>query len=261
MQCLKECINEIRAWMSHYKLKLNDDKTEFLVMSSSRKVSQFSDLELEIGDSSISTSQSARNLGVVMDNVMSMDKQVNAICKSAHHQLRSIGAMRKYLTVDVTRQLIHAFVTSRLDYCNSLLYGISDKSMKKLRRVQNTAARIVTLSRKYDHITPILKTLHWLPVNLRIEFKILLLTYKSLNELAPVYLRDLLVKHEPSRALRSSNKNLLALPSTKTKATYGDKAFSNTAPRLWNSLPIEIRNANSVHSFKRLLKTFLFTKF
>jgi hypothetical protein len=187
-------------------------------------------------------------------------RQVTAVCKSAYYQLHNIGSIRKYLSRDVAAQLIHSFVTSRLDYCNSLLYGISDKSLKRLRKVQNTAARIVTLSRKYDHITPVLKTLHWLPVHLRIDFKILLLKYKVVNGVAPAYLCELLVPYVPARSLRSSSVILLVVPKTRT-TTYGDRSFSAVAPKLWNGLPDVIRTADSVQSFKRLLKTHLFVQF
>jgi len=257
---LEKCIDEIRAWMTAYKLKLNDDKTEFMIISSRHMLKKFEGLSLHIGATEVSSVRAARSLGVMMDTVMNMDAQVTAVCKSAYYQLHNIGSIRKYLSRDVAAQLIHSFVTSRLDYCNALLYGISDKSLKRLRKVQNTAARIVTLSRKYDHITPVLKTLHWLPVHLRIDFKILLLTYKVVNGVAPAYLCELLVPYVPVRSLRSSSAALLVVPKTRT-TTYGDRSFSAVAPKLWNGLPDVIRTADSVQSFKRLLKTHLFVQF
>ena len=204
---------------------------------------------------------SVRNLGVMFDSVMNMDAQVTAICKSAYHQLHNIGCIRRYLTADVTAQLVHAFVTSRLDYCNSLLNGITDKSLKRLRKVQNTSARIITLTRKYDHITPIFKSLHWLPINLRIEFKILLLAYKALHGLAPAYLSELISWHQPMMNLRSTNQDLLVVPSCKTSPTFGDRAFSMAAPRLWNELPRDLRSAKTLGTFKNKLKTYLFRKY
>ena len=106
--------------------------------------------------------------------------------------MRKIGSIRSFLTNEAAAQLVHSFVTSRLDYGNSLLYGIDGASLDKLQRLQNTAARIVSLTKKYDHITPVLKQLHWLPVRLRIKFKIILLAFKALNDLAPSYLKSLL---------------------------------------------------------------------
>ena len=109
-------------------------------------------------------------------------------------------------------KLVHAFMTSRLDYCNALLAGCPASSINKLQLVQNAAARVLTRSRKYDHITPILSSLHWLPIKFRIDYKVLLMTYKALNGLAPVYLTDLLSPYNPSRSLRSQNSGLLVVP-------------------------------------------------
>ena len=137
------------------------------------------------------------------------------------------------------------------------LYGIPEELIRKLQRVQNNAARVITLTKKYDHITPVLKELHWLPVRKRIEFKILLLAYKCLHGTAPSYLRELLKEYVPPRTLRSTSKNLLCETRNNMK-TYGDRSFSACAPKLWNQLPDNIRAAGSVAIFKRQLKTHLF---
>ena len=140
-----------------------------------------------------------------------MAPQVTAICKSAFYHLRKISLIRKYLTVDAAQLLVQALVTSKLDYCNSLLYGSPKYLIKQLQRVQNAAARVVTVSPKFYHITPVLKNLHWLPIDLRIEFKILTITFKALHDLAPAYIKNLLKNYYPPRDLRSSKKNLLVV--------------------------------------------------
>lgn len=257
---LEMCIDEIRSWMTSCKLKINDSKTEFMILSTKQLKCLFDELVFKIGDSIISPSSKVKNLGVVIDSQLAMDAQVSAICRSAYFQLHNIGSIRKYLTTEVASQLIHSFVTSRLDYCNSLLFGMSQYSLRKLNRVQNTAARVLTLSKKFDHITPILKDLHWLPVNLRIEFKILLLVYKAMNKKAPTYIQELLQEYNPTRSLRSANQGKLLVPKTRL-VSYGDRAFSVVGPRLWNSLPIKIQNCPSVNSFKKNLKTHLFKQF
>ena len=152
---------------------------------------------------------------------------------------------------------MNAFVTSRLDSCNSLLIGLPRKDIQRLQHIQNSAARLVTLSKRYDHITPVLHDLHWLPIAQRIEFKVLLTTFKILMDLAPTYLAELVNTYVPSRTLRSSSQNLLQVPAPRTK-TYGQRAFSTMAPMLWNALPINIRKATSVPQFKNLLKKHLF---
>ena len=182
------------------------------------------------------------------------------MCKGSYFQLRNIGLIRKYLSSDTAAQLVHAFVTSRLDYANSLLYGVPDIHLDKLQRVQNTAARVISLTRKYDHITPVLKSLHWLPVKLRIDFKILLLVFKIINDMAPSYLVSLISYKSHPRSLRSLTHNELVEPRSRL-TTYGDRAFSIVAPPLWNKLPKDIRVSTSLVLFKKKLKTHLYRKF
>ena len=167
--------------------------------------------------------------------------------------------IRKYLDIDATKTLVHAYVTSRLDYCNSLVYGMAKEFTEKLQRVQNTAARLITRTRKFDHITPILKDLHWLPIVERIKYKVLLLAYKAQHGLAPKYLEDLVVPYVPPRDnLRSKDQHLLEDKVRTKLKSYGDRSFRKAAAVLWNALPLYLRMAKSVTIFKSQLKTYLF---
>ena len=179
-----------------------------------------------------------------------MVPQVTATSKSAFYHLRKIRLIRKHLTFDLAQLLARAVVTSKLDYCNSLLYGLPKNVIKQLQRVQNAAARVVTLSPKFCHITPVLANLHWLSIYLRIELKILIVTCKTLHGLAPSYIKDLVQSYLPARDLRSSKKNLLVVPVFNINS-YGRRAFSVASPLLWNSLPQHIRDAGSLDIFKR----------
>ena len=200
---------------------------------------------------------SARSLGVVLDRHLTLSSHVNNVCKSASLAIRNIGRIRRYLSQNDTERLVHAFVTSKLDSCNSLIYGLPACQEAKLQRIQNSAARLVAGVKKFDHISPVLNNLHWLTVRKRITFKILLITYKALHGLAPTYLSELLTVYKPSRCLRSEISNLLVVPKCRTKL-YGERAFAVAAPTLWNKLPSEIKNSASVAAFKTSLKTFLF---
>ncbi|KAL3066517.1 hypothetical protein OYC64_016470 [Pagothenia borchgrevinki] len=172
--------------------------------------------------------------------------------------VKNIARLRPSLSDSVAQTLIHAFITSRLDYCNGVLSGVHSKTLARLQYVQNSAVRLLTRTKPWQHITPTLIHLHWLPVKSRIHFKTLLLTYKSLHTIAPQYLTDLLHPYTPSRSLRSSDTGLLSIPRSRLR-TVGDRAFSVAAPTLWNALPPEIRNAASLDIFKSALKAHLFT--
>ena len=177
---------------------------------------------------------------------------------SCSKTLRNIGKIRKHLDRATAERLVHAFVSSRFDNCNSLLFGLPLYPIERLQRIQNTAARVVTLSSIKEHITPILNDLHWLTIHNRIKFKLLLLTYKVLNGFAPTYLSELIQPYKNHRNLRSNNQYLLRVPKSKT-TTFGDRAFSVCAPKLWNNLPSDFKSSPSIDIFKKKLKTYLFS--
>ena len=144
-----------------------------------------------------------------------------------------------------------------MDCNNATLYGLPAVQYNRLQRMFNIAARILTLTKRTEHITPILRSLHWLPIEKRVQYKILLLTFKTVHNLAPPYLCELIKPYTNARHLRSSSMNLLHVPKTRTK-TFGDRAFSVAAPVLWNALPASVRSIDSVNVFKKRLKTILF---
>jgi hypothetical protein len=254
---IHRCISDIRTWMIKNRLKINDDKTEFLVITSPRAT--FSDeVNLCIGQEAINPSRSCKSLGVMFDEHIQMDAFIRNTCRAAHYHLRNIGAVRNLLPTSAVIQLVHSLVTSRIDYCNSLLSGVPLYMTDQLQRVHNTAARIVTRSNP-EHITPVLESLHWLKIRYRIRFKILLLTYKCINGLAPEYLSDLVIPYCPKRVLRSASQCRLKIQDSRLK-TQGDRSFRVASQKEWNQLPLDIKLAPSVESFKNRLKTFLFTE-
>ena len=184
---------------------INDAKTEFLVIGTQQQLSKLTISNIRVGDVTISSSIHVRNLGSWFDSRLCMDKHITSTCSASFYHIHNIRKISKYLSRDALVILIHAFITSRLDYCNSLFYGLPDSQLIKLQRVQNTAARIVYGASRRSHITPILRQLHWLPIYFRIQFKILLLTFKALHNLAPRYITDLLsIKTHSHYSLRSN---------------------------------------------------------
>ncbi|KAL8578691.1 hypothetical protein ACOMHN_045680 [Nucella lapillus] len=176
------------AKTTHYssknKLQLNDDKTECLLFDPSESVA--APLSLNIGSSNIAFSKSARNLGVIFDKDLSMHEQVKKICQLAYFEIRKISSVRHYLTTDATKTLVSSLVISRLDYCNSLLAGVTLDLLNKIQKVQNCAARLICRLSKRDHITPFLRN-HWLPISTRIDYKVACICFSFFDGTSPKY--------------------------------------------------------------------------
>ena len=255
---METCIEEVRHWMSQNKLKLNDSKTEFMVISKTSRSKNVANINsINIGPINVPVTNSARNIGCMLDSNLNMEAQINSVIKSCYANLYNIARIRHCLTLEAAATLVNAQITSRLDNFNSILYGIPGNQIHRLQLVQNNAARLVTGIRKQDHISPVLKHLHWLPIIYRIDFKITSLCFKALNDLAPKYLSSLLIPYVKDRELRSSSKANLDKPKTKLK-TYGDRSFAYAAPTLWNKLPEHMHKIDKLDTFKCALKTHMF---
>lgn len=226
---LESCMADVHDWMLARSLKLNLDKCEFLIFGSKVQLSKVNINCISFSGHIIHLSQTCRNLGVMFDSLMTMSVQVSNICRSVRYQLR-IGFIRKYLSKSATEKLVHALISSRLDFGNALLINLPQNLLSKLQKLQNAAARIVSLTTKRTHISPVLQSLHWLPVKDRIVFKILLLTFHCVHGSAPQYLISLIQNYTPARPLRSSTSNFLVTP--KITKTWGERSFAYSSPKL-----------------------------
>ncbi len=253
---LQTCIKAVRNWMTTNFLKLNEEKTEFMYFASPYYSKRLSEPSLQVGNDLVNCSSSVRNLGAFFDRTMSMVEHVTKTTKAAYFQLRKIRYIRKYLSKSNTEKLVHAFISSRLDLNNALLYGITSTQTKILQKIQNSAARLITGVHIRVEMTPVLRSLHWLPIEKRKVFKICLLVYKCLNGMAPTYLSDIILPLRIDGGLRSTTNSLLKVHITRTN--FGERAFSISGPFLWNRLPTSVRQSGSLGSFKTNLKTILF---
>ena len=251
------CIHDVLDWMTSNKLKLNTDKTEVMPAGTSSQLKLIDTNSANIGGTDIKFKDSVKYLGVNIDQTLSLQNHITSICRTSFLELRRIASLRPYLSKEATKRLISALVTSRLDYCNSALTGLPSEQISRLQRVQNSAARLVLKKKKCEHITPLLKELHWLPVKFRCQFKTATLAYRHFDGTLPKYLSDSLHTYQSSRSLRSSSEKLLIVPKRNLK-TVGERSFSFLAPTIWNSLPATIRNLPDLEKFRSHLKTHLF---
>jgi hypothetical protein len=255
---MQDCLADIRLWMNENMLKLNDSKTEFMVIGKKMSLQKLpAKRQILIGTECVTATDKAKNIGVVFDTSLSMADQINSICRSSYFQLHNISKIRPFLNKKATATVVHALVTSKLDNCNSLLYGCPDNLLQKLQMIQHNAARLIHRKRQ-GHVTPLLMELHWLPIESRIDYKICLLVFKCQNKTAPSYLQNLVTPYQPKREnLRSATSHRMDPPKVKQKRA-GERSFLYAAAKVWNTLPLDLKMCPSVDVFKTSLKTFLF---
>ena len=255
---MEKCLVAVRCWMLCNKLKLNDSKTEVMIVMRNDQRKKVKNIRLKIGESFIVPSKCVRNLGGVLDDELSMENQVKSVVRSANFHIRRISKIRSFLDNDTCAKVINATITSRLDYHNGLLLGVHDKLIRPLQVVQNNAARLLTRSGRREHISPTLQRLHWLPIKQRTAFKVLTIIHKALHdEHSPQYLSTMFSVYRPARSLRSSD-DPWKVSVSRSHRYYGHRSLVVCGAGLWNTLPEEMRGPISVQCFKRQLKTVLF---
>ena len=264
MNKLNNVITDIRKWMYLNKLKLNSDKTEVLFIGTRQQLEKCRDFirkDQKIGSESIKPVTSVRNLGFYMDERLDGESHIKKTTASCYGNLRKIAKIRKIMSEDTCKIMINSLVTSKLDYCNAGLAGVTSNHIRKLQAVQNMSCRIIKNLRKYDHISQPLMDLHWLKIPERIEFKIGILVHSCVHGSAPAYLKELLSNSNThaTMTLRSrSSYKLDVLPCSNSQARRS--AFQYVGPSVWNSIPAPLRAIMDIEIFKKHLKSYLFTK-
>jgi len=255
---LTTCAEAVTRWHLENGLLLNPSKSEALITGSRHQVQSFdTTTSLCIAGSTVPFVSNIRLLGVTVDNHLSFDQHVSDVVRTCNYHIRSLRHIRPLIDRETAINLACSIVASRLDYCNSVLYGVSETNIAKLQRMQNNLARVVCKSPYNTNVTELLCELHWLPVRHRITYKVATITYRTRNCRQPSYLLDSLVSYQPARTLRSSSSNLLIVPN-RVKTVTASRAFRVAAPTIWNNLPDFVKVADSFNVFKRRLKCHLF---
>jgi len=182
--------------------------------------------EVPVTSAHVTVSDTARDLGVIIDSWLTMVDHVAAVCRSCYYLLRQLRSVAPSLSSEAAKAVVHAFISCRMDYCNSLLTGVNDGLLRRLQSVQNAAARLVTGTRRWEHITSALRQLHWLPVRQRIHYKLVSLAFRTLSGLAPDYLAGdcQLVAESGRRSLRSAERRVCSVP--RQNSTFGDRSWA-----------------------------------
>jgi hypothetical protein len=254
---LSSTLDLVHSWFSSNRLVVNPTKTEYLLIGTPQQRSKVVNNTVYFKTIPLYPSDTARNLGVIFDSNLDFKSHISSICRSSSFQIRQLRQVRSSLDKNSAIIFANALVQSKFDYCNSLLFGLPSNTIIRLQYVQNSLARVVCNTTKFrSKTTRLLKSLHWLPINERIKFKIAVLTFKAINVAKPSYLTDLLIPYQPTRDLRSRGTNLLVVPDI--RSAIGRRSFSFSAPTIWNSLPPEIRSCTCFLTFPNKLKTHLF---
>ena len=253
---IEKCIDELKEWMSANYLQMNDSKSEILPVIPRHKTNMTEGLRVRVGSDYVTAVRHVKNRGVYLDRHLDMTTQVSRTISTCSLHMRNIAQIRRYLTRPTTERVVNALITSRLDYCNSLLFGTLASNINRLQRLQNSVARLVTRQARRDSVMPLLRELHWLPVHHRVTYKIAELTFKALHvDLSPTYLQQFVQVYTPARSLRSACSYTLVANRSRTVA--GDCTFVHAAATVWNALPVSVTSKDSLLSFKAALKTHL----
>ena len=253
---LAKCVEDLQSWMLSNRLKLNQSKTEFFIAASRHHYESLKHHTLFLGEQEIPHSPSVRNLGVIFDSSMTMCDHISALSRSIHWQLYNLNRIRKYLDTETCHNIVRTLILSKLDYCNSLMYGIDKKLLHRLQVLQNRCARLILRQPTRAHASPLLHSLHWLPIAQRIEFKVLVITFKAFHLNSPQYLSSYFQLYNTTYALRSSLNIKFVVP--RSNKHHGDRALSIAGPCLWNDLPGNIRVLDQLSAFKGHLKSYLY---
>ena len=261
---LEKCAADMKAWMNENRLKMKNNKTEFILFGTKPQLDKCRTKMLNVDNTEIKLADKIKYLGVLLDQKLNLKKHITSKCQTAMLSIQCIKNIRHLLTQEATEILVLGTVMSHLEYCNSILVGLPEVDISRMQHIQNTAAKMVVLNKvamKDNNSRSILEKLHWLPIHRRIQYKILTLIHKCLSCGVPEYLAKLLREYlyaQRRQGLKSQNQERrLVVPKTKLK-TFAARSFSCVGLKWWNMLPNALKTIESAQEFKSKLKTYLF---
>lgn len=248
---IRQCIMLIQKWMTDFCLQLNPSKTQIMVLGPQRILNKISLHGIQLTDSvCVRFTCSTKSLGILIDETLSFKQHIIKLKQDCFRLIRNVCKMRFIFTKDQLKTIVNSLIVCKLDYCNGMFYGVDERWIDELQRIQNAAGKAVYGLYKHDHVGNTLQKLHWLPVRERIIYKVLLIVFKCLNGMGPQYLTEMLTYGNYSHNIH------LMEPYMNT--AMGERAFQKYAPRLWNSMPSSIKECTTLPTFKKYLKTHLF---
>lgn len=254
-------MSNIKQWMNSNRLKVNNSKSELIVFGSKSIIQKCHINQILIDNTPIERSSTIKLLGVTLDQNLTLKQHISNKARSAAYAMHNLRKLRKYLDKNSALKIANSLVFSHMDYANALFVNLPKSTLLPLQRIQNLTAKIILGQSKYSSSTNALKELHILPIHVRAEYKLVVLVYKCLHDLAPVYLKKLIHIRENRYSTRSTSTSAcqLYVPFTRL-STFRDRAFSVAGPKFWNALPVEVRECTSLINFKSKLKTYLFVR-
>jgi len=255
---ITRCVDDVNRWFLENCMMLNPHKTEAIIFGTRIQREKIDTAAgIKVAGTVVQFSDSVKLLGVKLDATLTLDRHVADVVRSCSYHTRALRHIRSSLNLETAKMIAQSLVSTRLDYCNSLLHGTTSGNFDRLQVAQNALARVVCQAPWTSSVTELRRSLHWLPVRQRVDYKLAVITYKTRQTNIPTYMASLINNYVPTRTLRSSDQHLLTQP--RVKLILATKAFSVSAPTIWNCLPFACRVATSLSTFKRLLKTHLFT--
>ena len=224
-------------------LKLNKNKTEFIILGLSQQLKKVGNITIKIGEDIIPNVPAVRNLGMFLDAELKHTTHINKLTSSSFNTLHNISRVQCNFNQDTTKILVQAIILSKLDYCNSLLLGIPKYNIANLQRIQDMSCRMIYILPKHSSINTYLAQLHWLKIQEHITYKVATIMYKCIHNTAPAYLTEMVISELPhTKNIRSTQRGLLYTTKSRTEFVHS-RSFKSMGPYIWNTLPANVKDS------------------